>query len=106
MKGENYNDNFGHQIENIVYIELLRRGYKVDIDKDEDREIDFVAKKGKNIEYFQVTMQLPTDSDREVDNLKKLDDNYKKTVITANRMDTGNVDGIGVVHIVDWLLEN
>jgi len=86
-------------------LELLRRGYKVDIGKDDDREIDFIAKKGNVIEYYQVTMQLPVGNDREVGNLKYLDDNYKKTVITANRMDVGNHDGIEIRYIVDWLLK-
>ncbi|WP_252902588.1 ATP-binding protein [Paucilactobacillus hokkaidonensis] len=62
-------------------------------------------KKGNEIEYYQVMMQLPENNDRELGNLKYLDDNYKKTVITANRMNVGSVDGIEIKHIVDWLLE-
>lgn len=103
--GKNHQDNFGHQIENIVYIELLRRGYRVDVGKYDDLEVDFVAKKGSAIEYFQVTMQLPYDNDREIGNLRNIPDNYRKTVITANRMDVGNDYGIEIKHIVDWLLE-
>lgn len=102
---KSYQDNFGHQIENIVFIELLRRGYRVDIGKYDNKEIDFIAKKGNEIEYYQVMMQLPENNDRELGNLKYLDDNYKKTVITANRMNVGSVDGIEIKHIVDWLLE-
>lgn len=100
----NYRDNFGHQIENIVYLELLRRGYRVDVGKDGEREIDFVAKRGHEVAYYQVTMQLPTQDNREIGNLQALDDNYAKTLITANRMDVGEVAGIPIVHIVDWLL--
>lgn len=100
----NYQDNFGHQIENVVYLELLRRGYRVDVGKYENQEIDFVAKRGAEVAYYQVIMQLPTVDNREIGNLQALADNYPKTVITANRMDVGEVAGIPIVHIVDWLL--
>lgn len=101
---KSYQDNFGHQIENIVFIELLRRGYRVDIGKYDDREVDFIARRGNKTEYYQVMMQLPVNNNREIGNLKYINDNYKKTVITANQMDVGNVGGIEIKHIVDWLL--
>lgn len=100
----NYQDNFGHQIENIVYLELLRRGYRVDVGKYDEQEIDFVARRGTEVAYYQVTRQLPTADNREIGNLQALTDNYPKTLITANRMDVGEVAGIPIVHIVDWLL--
>ncbi|WP_143462279.1 ATP-binding protein [Levilactobacillus enshiensis] len=100
----NYHDNFGHQIENVVYLELLRRGYRVDVGKYDDQEIDFVAKRGSEVAYYQVTMQLPIKDNREIGNFQELADNYPKTLITPNRMDVGEVDGIPIVHIVDWLL--
>ncbi|WP_118805652.1 ATP-binding protein [Haemophilus haemolyticus] len=103
---KSFRDNFGHQIENIVFIELLRRGYQVDVGSYDNTEIDFVAKKGTEIQYFQVAMQLPENSNREVGNLVNLPDNYQKTVLTANRMDVGEVDGVKVVHVVDWLVAN
>lgn len=56
------------------------------------------------IQYFQVAMQLPENRNREVGNLVNLPDNYQKTVLTANRMDVGEVDGVKVVHVVDWLV--
>ena len=99
-----FRDNFGHQIENIVFIELLRRGYQVDVGSYDNTEIDFVAKKGAEIQYFQVAMQLPENSNREIGNLINLPDNYQKTVLTANRMDVGEVDGVKVEHVVDWLV--
>lgn len=102
---KNYKDNIGHQIENVVYLELLRRGYKVDVGKDGNQEIDFIAKKGSETEYYQVTQQIPDNSNREIQNLMNISDNYKKTLITANRMDVGEQNGIPIVHIVDWLLE-
>lgn len=67
-------------------------------------EIDFVAKKGTEIQYFQVAMQLLENSNHEIGNLVNLPDNYQKTVLTANRMDMGDVDGVKVVHVVDWLV--
>lgn len=101
-----YHDNFGHQIENIVYLELLRRGYQVDVGRNNNEEIDFVARKHNQTIYYQVTQQLPTNSDREIGNLLNLPDNYRKILITANRMDIGHDRGIPIVHIVDWLLNN
>lgn len=101
----NYRDNYGHQIENIVYLELRRRGYQVDVGKDDTQEIDFVTRRGNETRYYQVTMQLPQNNDREVANLLALADNYPKVVLTANRMDVGVIDGISVIHIVDWLLQ-
>ena len=96
--------NLGSQLENIVYIELLRRGYTVFVGKLDSEEIDFVCFKDDVKEYFQVAYQLPVDSDREQRNLLHITDNYKKTIITMNRMDVGIIEGIPVVHAVDWLL--
>lgn len=97
-------DNYGHQIENIVYLELLRRGYSVEVGKDADQEIDFVAKKNNQVEYYQVTMQLSINNNREIGNLQNIKNNYSKKVITANRMDVGDFEGIKIEYIVDWLL--
>ncbi|MDR0847066.1 MAG: ATP-binding protein [Lactobacillales bacterium] len=100
-----YNDSIGHQIENIVYIELLRRGNNVAIGKDGTKEIDFVARKGQEIIYYQVAYQLPENDDREVPNLANLKDGYRKKILTFNRMDVGIRDGIEIQYIVDFLLE-
>lgn len=100
-----WHDNFGHQIENVVYLELLRRGWQVEVGQLGNLEIDFVAHRGGQVHYYQVTRQLPENSEREVANLRKLPDAYPKTVITANRMDVGNIAGIDIVHVVDWLLD-
>lgn len=64
--GSNYRDNLGHQIENIVFIELLRRGYNVDVGDYSGKKIDFVASKGNEIKYYQVTEHLPEGSTREL----------------------------------------
>lgn len=98
-------DNLGHQIENIVFIELLRRGYSVDVGKYDDKEIDFIARKGENTEYYQITKQLPENSKRETENLLFIPDGYQKTVLTMDKMNTGNIDGIQVEYVLDWLLE-
>jgi predicted AAA+ superfamily ATPase len=96
--------NFGSQLENIIYLELKRRGYEVFVGKLDSEEIDFVCFRGEEKEYFQVAYQLPVDSDREQRNLLHITDNYKKTIIIMNRMDVGVIEGIPVVHAVDWLL--
>lgn len=98
-------DNLGHQLENIVYLELLRRGYQVDVGKYGTKEIDFVARKGNEIIYYQVTQQLPANSTRETDNLRYIPDGYKKQVLTLNLMDQGVIDGVEVKYVIDWLLE-
>ncbi|AZN76632.1 hypothetical protein CXB72_05625 [Lactobacillus acidophilus] len=103
--GERAN-NRGSILENIVYIELLRRGYKVQIGKLENKEIDFVATKVNDKQYIQVTYQLPENSMRETDNLLQIPDNYKKIVITDRYEDQEMIAGIPIINIRDWLLEN
>ena len=96
--------NLGSQLENIIFMELKRRGYEVFVGKLDSEEIDFVCFRDEEKEYFQVAYQLPVDSDREHRNLLHITDNYKKSIITLNRMDVGVIEGIQVVHAVDWLL--
>lgn len=103
--GSNYRDNLGHQIENIVFIELLRRGYNVDVGDYSGKEINFVARKGNEIKYYQVTEHLPEGSTRETDNLRYIPDGYQKTVLSLSQFDEGTVDGIAVKYLIDWLLE-
>lgn len=91
-------------LENIVYLELRRRGFTVYIGKFADKEIDFIATKQNEKIYVQVCRTLPDDSDREIDNLKLIKDNYPKYVVTMDSLVCGNVDGIQIVHIKDFLL--
>ena len=92
-------------LENIVYLELLRRGYEVFIGKNETKEIDFVAtRQGERI-YVQVCVRLPENSDREVGNLMELRDHYPKYVVTLDTLATGNENGIRIVHLTDFLLD-
>jgi len=99
------NYDLGFSIENIVYFELLRRGYQVNIGKYGAAEVDFVARKRDEIAYYQVTasMTAPETFEREMRPLRNIRDNYEKTVLTLDRFSTGNYDGIRVINLVDWL---
>ncbi|MBQ8259848.1 MAG: ATP-binding protein [Clostridia bacterium] len=98
--------DLGFSLENIIFFELLRRGYSVNIGKVGVTEIDFVAKKNDEIRYYQVTASMTEKStfDREMAPLKNINDNYPKTVITLDRFTLGNYGGIEVVNAIDWLL--
>lgn len=105
-KAVGYKDgNNGNRLENIVYLELIRRGYIVDIAKIDDKEIDFIARKEDSVEYYQVTYQIPANT-HETDNLLMIKDNFSKFVITGRYEEVDNIDGIEVKYIVDWLLED
>lgn len=91
-------------IENIVFLELKRRGYEVFIGKDGTKEIDFVAVRRDEKVYVQVCVQIPENSDREVGNLMGLRDHYPKYVVTLNEMDVGIENGIRIVPLADFLL--
>jgi len=96
--------NFGHELENLVYLELLRRGYTIDVAKIDAYEIDFFAKKMNEYLYVQVALELPENSKRETDNLLKIPDNHKKIVITQKYEELSEIDGIPIYNIIDWLL--
>ena len=98
--------DLGFSLENIIFFELLRRGYSVNIGKVGVTEIDFVAKKNDEIRYYQVTASMTERStfDREMAPLQNISDNYPKTVITLDRFTLGNYGGIEVVNAIDWLL--
>lgn len=98
--------NYAGQLENVVYVELQRRGYTVDVGKMNTKEIDFVARKVDRVLYVQVSYEIPANS-RETDDLLQLRDNYEKLLITQRHYpDIHDVDGIPVVNIVDWLLRD
>ncbi len=92
-------------LENLVYLELRRRGYSVFIGKLADKEIDFIATRQDEKVYVQICRTLPEDSDRELDNLKLIRDNYPKYVVTMDSSVCGNEDGIKIVHIKDFLIQ-
>ncbi len=91
-------------LENIIYLELKRRGYDVFVGKNGDKEIDFIAKKRDEEIQIQATIKLPDNSNREIDNLRAIKDFNHKYVVTTNRNDVQNINGIKVIHIVDFLL--
>ncbi|MCD8116425.1 MAG: ATP-binding protein [Oscillospiraceae bacterium] len=91
-------------LENVVYFELRRRGYQVYIGKNETREIDFVAMRQDERIYVQVCRQLPESSDRELGNLLKIRDHYPKYVVTLDDLASGNVNGVRIMHLADFLL--
>ncbi len=101
------NYDLGFSIENIVYFELLRRGYKVNIGKYANNEIDFVSQKNGVLTYFQVTADMTNQStfEREMTPLKNIKDNYEKIVLTLDKFSVGNYEGIKVINLIDWLLE-
>lgn len=93
-------------LENIVYFELLRRGYEVYIGKLNTREIDFVAVQRDERVYVQVCRNLPEDSDREIGNLLDIKDHYPKYVVTLDELAGGNVNGVKILHLSDFLLSD
>lgn len=93
-------------LENVVYFELKRRGYEVYIGKNEAKEIDFVAVQRDERIYVQVCLRLPEESDREVTNLLEIKDHYPKYVVTLDEFASGNVNGVKIVHLADFLLKD
>jgi predicted AAA+ superfamily ATPase len=97
--------DIGHQIENIVYLELLRRGYTVNIGKSgRGTEVDFVAVKNKKTEYYQVSVTVLDEAvlERELGSLRQIKDNYPKTLLTLDVF-SGDYDGISRLNLIDWL---
>lgn len=93
-------------LENIVYLELRRRGYQVYVGKNADKEIDFVAIRRDEKMYIQVCRELPIDSNREIANLLDIKDHYPKYVVCMDRLAMGNENGVRLVHIADFLLQD
>lgn len=93
-------------LENIVYFELLRKGYQVYIGKNDTREIDFTAVRRDERIYVQVCRNLPEESNREIANLLELKDHYPKYIVTVDELAKGNINGIKIVYLADFLLMN
>ena len=91
-------------MENIVYFELLRKGYDVYIGKNESHEIDFVAVRRDERIYVQVCRNIPDDSDRELRNLLEIQDHYPKYIVTLDEFASGNISGVKIIHMADFLL--
>ena len=101
---QNYDLEFS--LENIVYFELLRRGYRVMIGKVGNTEVDFVAEGKGTYSYIQVTADMTAKEtfERELKPLSNIRDNYEKIILTADRFTPGNYNGIQVKYLPDWLL--
>ena len=98
----------GHLLENVVYLELLRRGYKVNIGKTQDYEVDFVAENIETVKYFQVSRSIVDDTvrERELRSLESISDNYEKSILTMDRTINKDFNGIKIINIIDFLLED
>ena len=96
----------GHLLENVIYLELLRRGYRVNIGKTNDYEVNFVAENPNDIKYYQVTKSLLNEEVkmRELRSLESIADNYEKIILTMDKSINKDYNGIKVVNIIDWLL--
>ena len=102
------NINEGHLLENIVYLELLRRGYRVNIGKIGDYEAHFVAENPHTIRYYQVAQSI-SDEDvraREIRSLENIPDNYEKIILSMDRSINNDYNGIKVRNIISWLLDS
>ena len=97
----------GHSLENVVYFELLRRGYDVAIGKIDNKEIDFIATNADDKLYIQVTESMKEENtkNRELTPLKKVKDNYSKIILSLEPGLETSYDGIKSIHLIDWLLE-
>ncbi len=102
------NRDNGHVLENIVYFELLRRGYDVAIGKIDNAEIDFIATKADDKKYIQVTQSMLSEDVRvrEITPLQKIRDNYEKIVLSLEPALDDSYDGIKSINLVEWLIGN
>ena len=98
--------DIGKLIENVVYIELIRRGYRVVVGSYKDWEIDFTAFKMDEVEHYQVTLSImdPSTAERESRSLDAVDDNYPKTILSMDRVKADPGKGIRHINIIEWLL--
>lgn len=101
------NYDLGFALENVVYLELKRRRYKINIGKIGNTEVDFVTEKNGRTAYIQVTASMTDEKtfEREISPLRAIKDNYPKTILTLDRFTLGDYDGIAVKNVIDWLLE-
>lgn len=98
----------GHILENVVYLELLRRGYRVNIGRTNEYEVDFVAENPNTIKYYQVTQSLINEEvkKREIRSLESIEDNYEKIILTMDKPINNDYNGIKVMNIIEWLLKD
>ena len=100
------NSMIASMLENVVYLELKRRGYEVYIGKNANKEIDFIGVRREEKVYIQVCRELPENSNREISNLMEIKDHYHKYVVSKDSLAKGNENGIEIIHIADFLLKD
>ncbi|MBQ7140565.1 MAG: ATP-binding protein [Bacilli bacterium] len=107
LLGKKADSDMGHILENIVYLELLRRGYKVYVGKVDDLEIDFVAENRDGLKYYQVALTLRDEKvlERELKSLQKTNDHYPKYLLTLDMDLESDYNGITKINVIDWLLK-
>ena len=101
-------DDISRQLENLVYLELVRRGYRVMVGSYRDREVDFTAVRNGDAEYYQVTQTMLSEDvyEREVRSLRDVDDNFLKTVLSLDSFLTPIGGGIKHRNLIEWLLDS
>ena len=99
--------DIGHVLENVIYLELLRRGFEVYVGKVADTEVDFVAKNEKGLQYIQVAATVRDEATltRELRPLQKISDSYPKMILTLDEDPTADFDGICRMNALQWLIE-
>lgn len=101
--------DIGHLLENVVYLELLRRNNRVNIGKLAEKEVDFICTNMNEIEYYQVSASVLDEKtlERELAPLQEIKDNYPKILLTLDEIGSGaNYDGIKQINVIDWLLQS
>ena len=107
LLGKKADSDMGHILENIIYLELLRKGYKVYVGKVDDLEVDFVAENRDGLKYYQVSLSVRDENvlTRELKSLQKTGDHYPKYLLTLDMDLEADYDGITKINIIDWLLD-
>ena len=105
LLGKNYNRDLGHILENIIFLELKRKGYRIYIGKNDSNEVDFVVETNDEYIYIQVALSVREEQTlrRELKPLETIPDHYKKYLITLD-YDTNNYNGIKQISAIDFLL--
>ena len=108
LLGKKADSDMGHILENIVYLELLRRGYNVYVGKVGELEVDFVAENRNGLKYYQVALSVRDEKvlERELRSLQKTGDHYPKYLITLDMDLEADYDGITKINVIDWLLND
>lgn len=97
----------GHVLENVVYFELLHRGYDTAIGKVGNVEVDFVASNANEKIYYQVTQTMISEctKERELRPMMQIRDNYEKIILTMDNTFSNSADGVKIINLIDWLLD-